>query len=91
MRVQNKLNVLIPCDVIQNKSNGALNNRKCVITPVWRLMRAGYHTCFHTLYDEKKILCTRIDHESDVRLERIRHHMEVQIQNRSPNGCWCAK
>ena len=22
--------------------------------PGWRLMRAGYHTCFHTLYDEKK-------------------------------------
>ena len=24
-----------------------------VITPSWRLMRTGYHTCFHTLYDEK--------------------------------------
>ena len=23
--------------------------------PGWRLMRAGYRTCFHTMYDEKKI------------------------------------
>ena len=29
----------------------------CVITPGWRLIKAGYRTCFHTLYDEKKICC----------------------------------
>ena len=27
----------------------------CIITPGWRLMRAVYHTCFHTLYDEKNV------------------------------------
>ena len=31
-----------------------MSNRNCVITPGWRLMRLGYRTCFHTLYDEKK-------------------------------------
>ena len=30
----------------------ALSNRNCVIIPSWRLMRAGYRTCFHMLYDE---------------------------------------
>ena len=30
-----------------------LNYRNCVICPEWRLMRAGYRTCVHTLYDEK--------------------------------------
>ena len=24
--------------------------------PGWRLMKAGYRTCFHTLYDEKKYI-----------------------------------
>ena len=37
-------------------SNTALSYRDCVITPGWRLMRTWYHTCFHTLYDEKKII-----------------------------------
>ena len=33
----------------------ALSYRNCVITPGWQLMSAGYRTCFHTLYDEKKL------------------------------------
>ena len=39
-----------PCITIHNYK--ALSYRNCVITPGWWLMRAGYHTCFHTLYDE---------------------------------------
>ncbi len=27
----------------------ALSYQNCVIIPGWRLMRTGYHTCFHTL------------------------------------------
>ena len=27
-----------------------------VLSPWWRLMRTEYHTCFHTLYDEKKYI-----------------------------------
>ena len=35
----------------------ALNNQipKLCYHPGWRLMRIGYRTCFHTLYDEKKM------------------------------------
>ena len=33
----------------------ALSYWNCVITPGWRLMRAGHHKCFQTLHDEKKI------------------------------------
>ena len=33
-------------------SSTALSYRNCVITLCWRLMRLGYRTCFHTLYDE---------------------------------------
>ena len=32
----------------------AFSYQNCVITPGWQLMKAGYRTCFHTLYDEKK-------------------------------------
>ena len=32
-----------------------LSLRNCAITLGWQLMRAGYHMCFYTLYDEKKI------------------------------------
>ena len=37
--------------VAQGGTATALSYRNCVITPGWRLMRAGYRTCFHTLYD----------------------------------------
>ena len=37
------------------RGNTALSYRNCVITPGWRLMRAEYRTCFHTLDDEKYI------------------------------------
>ena len=30
-----------------------LEQPKLCYHPGWRLMRTGYHTCFHTLYDEK--------------------------------------
>ena len=30
----------------------ALSYRNCVITPGWRLIRAGYRICFHTFNDE---------------------------------------
>ena len=33
----------------------------CVITPSWQLMRAGYHTCFHMLYEEKNIYTCILD------------------------------
>ena len=33
----------------------ALSYWNCVITPGWLLMRVGYRTCFHTLYDEKNL------------------------------------
>ena len=32
-----------------------LSYRNCVITPGWRLTKAGYRMCFDTLYDEKDI------------------------------------
>ena len=36
--------------------SSTLSYRNCVITPSWRLLRrAEYCTCFHLLYDEKKI------------------------------------
>ena len=28
-----------------------LSSQNCFITPGWQLMRAGYRTCFHMLYD----------------------------------------
>ena len=31
----------------------ALSYQNSVITPGWRLMRTGYHMCFHRLYDKK--------------------------------------
>ena len=40
----------------------ALSYRNYVITPGWRLMRAGYRTCIHPLYDEKIGSAIRRDH-----------------------------
>ena len=33
----------------------ALSDGNCVITPGWRLMRAGYRMCFHSYVEKKNI------------------------------------
>ena len=48
----NTLSVGKSCLVAPGVASTALSYRNSVITPGWRLMRAGYRTCFHTLYDK---------------------------------------
>ena len=39
------------CSTARSGSS-ALGYRNCVITPGWRIMRAEYRMCYHTLYDD---------------------------------------
>ena len=48
---------------------------KTVITPGWQLMRTGYRTCFHTLYDEKKnTLPMGVEHSGEGIVGRCSHN-----------------
>ena len=42
--------------ICHKHSFGRLELQKMCYHLGWRLMRAGYRTCFHTLYDEKKYI-----------------------------------
>ena len=42
------------CKYIYIYDNTVFELPKLCYHPGWRLMRLGYRTCFHTLYDEKK-------------------------------------
>ena len=46
---------LLPPDRVAKAARYRLELLKLCYHPGWRLMRRGYRTCFHTLYDEKYI------------------------------------
>ena len=60
----------------------ALSYQNCVITPGWRLMRAGYRTCFHTLYNETIFIHTCIYEQIYIHIFILTHaHIYLYIHN----------
>ena len=55
IKLINFLYIYIIIIIIINIISATLSYQNCVITPGCRLMRTGYCTCFHTLYEEKYI------------------------------------
>ena len=61
--------------------SSTLSYWNCVIIPGWWLRRAGYCTCFHTLYDEKiyisisKCSIFYIDHYLTILKHLVLHYL----------------
>ena len=57
--VINKICLQIKYILIYMSKEYRLELLKLCYHPGWRLMRLGYRTCFHTLYDEKNIYMSK--------------------------------